>query len=109
MTVITADNPLPVKTSSGTSSFTSASNTITTGGTAQDLIAAAHTYSQGVIQNQSSGTLWVRRGSAATADKNSIAVPPGGMLTFHQGDLDGGQKLSILGATTGQAFFAEFK
>lgn len=109
MTVITADNPLPIRASSGTASFTSASGTITTGGTAQDLVAAAHTYSQGMIQNQSSGALWVRRGAGATADRNSISIPPGGMLTFQQGDLDGGQKLSILGVTTGQAFFAEFK
>lgn len=83
------------------------SGTITTGGTAQD-VAAANTGRRGFwIQNNSNGALWVNEmgGTAAAAQPNVYLAPNGGFWSM---DMTGvsASKISIYGATTGQAFSA---
>jgi hypothetical protein len=83
------------------------SGTIASGGTAQTLAQAnpsRHGYS---IQNQSAGDLYFRHdGVAATADKLSIKLPAGDLFETPPGVSPVGA-ISIIGATTAQAFFAE--
>jgi len=76
---------------------------------AQDLMAANADRSGWLIQNQSSANLYVRSkgaadGTAATADNHSLIVPPGG---YYEPPKVTPHALSILGAASGQAFFAE--
>lgn len=85
------------------------SGTITTGATAQDMFAAKADRKGWCIQNQSSGDLYVRsKGDAsvtvATADQNSLKIPSG---AYYEPPRITSNAISIYGATTGQAFFAE--
>lgn len=87
---------------------TSRSGTITAGGTAQQLMAANASRKGWLVQNQSTGDLYVRsRGNGgttdATADQNSLKIPAGAMYVA---DYITANALSIIGATTTQAFFA---
>ena len=80
------------------------SGTITTGGTAQAL-APAWTGRHGcAIQNQSTGNLWVNSTATAVASQPSFLIAPGSMYLCRLPATDG--SLSIIGATTGQAFAA---
>jgi hypothetical protein len=88
---------------------TKRSGTITTGATAQDLMPHNATRQGWSLQNQSAGDLFVcSKGSAettaATADQNSLKTPAG---QYYVADHVSAHALSIYGATTGQAFFAE--
>lgn len=79
--------------------------TITTGGTAQAALAANPNRTGYDIQNQSAGSLWVRDdGTAATADDNSMEIVAGALYETPIGFRPTGA-VSIIGATTGQAFF----
>lgn len=83
------------------------SGTITSGGTAQEW-AAANTYRKGwFIQNNSSGDLWVREdGTDAAASQPAIKIAAGAVLTgsLVNGDYVPRGAVSIIGATTGQAY-----
>lgn len=80
--------------------------TITLGGTAQVALAAAPNRMGYDIQNQSAGSLWVRDdGTAATADASSMEIPAGALYETPIGFRPTGA-ISIIGPTTGQAFFA---
>jgi hypothetical protein len=88
---------------------TSASATLISGGAAQDLFAVNASRKGWCIQNQSGGDLYVRsKGAAgttpATTDQNSLKIPPG---QYYEAPRVTSHALSIIGAVTGQAFFAE--
>ena len=84
---------------------TSRSGTITAGGTAQVLMAANAARRGFSIQNQSSGPLYFNGAGTATLDQNSFLLNPGDYFEsspHHSGT----GAVSIIGATTGQAFYA---
>lgn len=80
--------------------------TITNGGAAQDALAARPTRRGYAIQNQSAGSLWIRHQATATADASSLEIPVGALYESPPEDFVGGV-VSIIGATTGQAFFVK--
>lgn len=83
------------------------SGTITVGGTAQVLCAANASRRGLVIQNNSSGDLWIdRNGGTAVLAQPSICLPAGSYYETPQGG-NTLTSVSIIGATTGQAFTAE--
>ena len=101
--------PLSVRTAVAQAVATARSATITAGGTAQDLMPANSSRIGWLLQNQSTGPLYVRsKGSGgtttATTDQNSLLIPAGG---YYEPPKITVNALSIVGATTGQAFFAE--
>lgn len=82
------------------------SGTITLGGQAQTLANANSNRKGCVVQNVSSGDLWLNDvGGTAAAAQPSIWLPAGSMYTCPSGG-GGTTALSIFGATTGQAFSA---
>lgn len=91
--------------------LTNRSGTITAGGTAQVLAAANTARRYLMIQNASVGTLWVSLDTTAVAGSPSIALEgcnvandgSGGSLVFEGSFIPTGA-ISIIGATTGQAF-----
>lgn len=104
--LISSTNPLPVAGIQSTGTRTDRSSTITAGGSAQTLMAARAARNGYYVQNQSTGNLWINdKGSAATADQNSLLIAPG--LTYESAPNDRPvAAISIIGATTGQAFNA---
>lgn len=85
--------------------YVSKSATIVTGGVAQQLMAANAARKGYKLQNQSNGPLWINVLGAATADNNSLQIPAG---AYYEPPPKGIPltAISIIGATTGQAFFA---
>lgn len=82
--------------------------TITTGGTAQAALAALSQRKGWCIQNQSAGDLYVRDdGTAATVADVCLKVPPGAYYETPPGYPHSDAAVSVIGATTGQAFFAK--
>ena len=84
---------------------TSRSGTITVGGTAQQLMAANVNRRGFVIQNQSTGDLFVNGLAAAAADQNSLKIAAGDYYATDAHHVGTGA-ISIFGSTTGQAFYA---
>ncbi len=81
------------------------SGTITAGGVAQN-IAAANAVRIGFwIQNQSTGSLWLSDIGTATQASPSIEIKPGQLYESPYGGTSN-KALSLIGATTGQAFAA---
>jgi hypothetical protein len=79
--------------------------TITAGGTAQQFMAANTSRRGYVIQNQSTGDLYVNCLATAAANQTSLKVPAGALYStdpHHSGT----GACSIYGATTAQAFYA---
>jgi hypothetical protein len=86
--------------------LTDRSGTITLGGTAQTLMPKNVARTYWIIQNQSSGDLWVNDvGGTAAATQPSIWIPAGATYTADLGGVSS-LAISIFGATTGQAFMA---
>lgn len=85
---------------------TKRSGTIASGGQAQVLMPANAGRLKWMIRNVSTGTLWFSATGNATMDHNSFQLLPG---EYFECPADGVQisAISIIGATTGQAFFAE--
>lgn len=93
---------------SGDSQIRDISGTITTGGTAQTLTAAQVVRKGYSVQNLSSGNLYVNDvgGTAvSTGTGSSITIVPGALYESPRNQLPT-RAISILGATTGQAFAA---
>lgn len=86
--------------------LTSRSGTITLGGTAQQL-AAANTARKGfMVQNNSAGVLWINElGAPAVTAQPSISIQPNAMYVSERDACPTGA-ISIIGATTAQAFTA---
>lgn len=81
------------------------SGTIAVGSSAQQFAAANPSRQVLRFQNQSNATLWVRDdGAAATMDHNSIQVLSGAL---YEPVAISSLMLSVIGATTGQAFSAQ--
>lgn len=77
--------------------------TITLGGTAQTLAVKNGGRVGFWIQNQSSGDLYVSTVATAVADRTSLRIPAGALYENMAGVCPTGA-ISIIGATTGQAF-----
>lgn len=78
--------------------------TITTGGTAQDALAANPNRQGFDLQNLSADDLWWRDdGTVATAGEPSFRLPAGTLYETPRGYRPTG-RVSIIGAITGQAF-----
>ncbi len=82
---------------------TNRSGTITTGGTAQQLAAANTSRLSLTGQNISAGDLWINEtgGTAAVNGAGSYRIPAGSAFSVATN-----RAISIIGATTGQAFTA---
>lgn len=93
-------------TINGTVTRTNRSGTITTGGTAQTLMSANASRKGWIIQNVSSGDLWFNEiGGTAIADQPSFKLAAGAAYESVLGATVT-TAISIIGATTGQAFVA---
>ncbi len=92
---------------SGTAStLTDRSGTITLGGTAQTLMAANTSRHGCILQNQSTGDMWLNEtGSTAVLLQPSVWLPAGSVYTCPIGGASTAA-FSLIGATTGQAFMA---
>lgn len=86
--------------------LTDGSGTITTGGSAQQIFAANTDRRYLLIQNVSTANEWINFGTSATESEPSIQLVPGGSFEFDAGFVDT-ELVSIIGATTGQAFTAK--
>lgn len=84
---------------------TDKSGTITTGGTAQTAIALNANRRAFWIQNLSSGDLWISDVGTATAASPSLKIVAGGLYESMPGNCPT-SAISIIGATTSQAFAA---
>lgn len=93
--------------------LTDKSGTIASGGTAQQLAAANSNRRYLLIQNLSTGVLWVSTTATAVVGQPSIALKActaandgtGGVLVYEGSFIPTGA-VSIIGATTSQAFAA---
>jgi hypothetical protein len=85
--------------------YTDKSGTITTGGTAQTLAALNASRAGYFIQNVSAGDLWFSTLATAVAAQPSIKIAAGSAVTVTSPDVTTGA-ISIIGATTGQAYSA---
>lgn len=85
--------------------LTDKSGTITSGGAAQTLMASNASRRGFMIQNQSTGDLWISSLGTAAATQPSLWLPAG---TYYEPPSGGvpTAAISIFGATTGQAFAA---
>lgn len=88
---------------SATAAPTSISGTITTGATAQNAASANSSRKGFMLQNNSTGDLWFSTLATAVASQPSIKLPPG---AYYESPLGAGGTgaISIIGATTGQAW-----
>ena len=84
---------------------TNRSGTITAGGTAQQLMASNASRRGFVIQNNSNSALFVNGIGAATSDGLSLTIAAGALYESSVQHTGTGA-VSILGATTGQVFYA---
>lgn len=83
--------------------LTNASNTITSGGTAQTTVASNASGYNYLIQNNSMGDLWFSTLATAVQSQPSIKLPAGAAYETPD-SLKAVGALSVIGATTGQAF-----
>ena len=104
-----ADSPAAIAAAPMQAVAVSRSGLLAAASTAQDLMPANTDRAGWMIQNHSAANLYVRsKGAAgttlATADSDSLIVPPGG---YYEPPKITPHALSIIGAVAGQAFFAE--
>lgn len=91
-----------VTPSTFSTTMTNNSGTITTGGTAQTLSTAKARHYL-LIQNVSTGNLYINFTSAASAAAGSILLLPNAMFVQDSGSVTS-ELISVFGATTGQAY-----
>lgn len=89
-----------------TGTFIDRSGTITAGGTSQQLSAAFATRKYLFIQNQSSEDLYVNFTTNAVIGQPSIKIPPNASFVMESSGVTG-EKINIIGATTGDAYAAK--
>lgn len=120
VTMVDADHGLPMACISGcggaggggkvdtviASASVDRGGTITAGGTAQTFMAANPARRGFAVQNQSSGNLYVSCAAPATLDFHALLIPPNGPLYESSAVQAETGACSIIGATTGQAYFA---
>ena len=99
--IVSNSNPLPVQNANAAP--TDRSSTITTGGAAQDAVAALATRKAYFFQNISSESMWGSfTGKAEPSTVGSFEIVPKGVIRSTQ--VCETTALSIYGATTGQKF-----
>lgn len=98
-TAVSSSNPLPIQNVSA--SPVDRSSTITTGGTAQVLLAANANRKGIEFFNNSVGSIWLNAVGTATAGGGSIEVRSGG---YWSPPVVPVTAISVIGATTAQAF-----
>ena len=86
--------------------LTNHSGTITTGGTAQQVVAANANRNYLLLQNQSTGDLWFDLGVDAVQSQPSLKLVAGDSVVWEDNYIPT-SSVSIIGATTGQAFAAK--
>lgn len=86
--------------------FIDRSGTITTGGTAQQIMAPSSVRRGLLIQNVSAGDLWFNIGAVAVASQPSIKLTAGQAYETPDGCTPSGF-VSIIGASTSAAFVAK--
>lgn len=79
--------------------------TITAGGTAQQMMAANANRRGYSVQNQSTGDLYINALAAATIDYHSLKIPAGSLYESPPNHVGPGA-ISIIGATTAQAYYS---
>lgn len=84
-----------------------ASGTITTGGTAQTVLALDEKRRYLFFQNISDTVMYVNFDAVATSTGNSIKVDAGGWLEYEQNIIPW-TAMSVLCATTGKAFVLKY-
>lgn len=97
--------PQSVKIVGNPVTYTDKSGTITSGGVAQTLMASNTSRNGFLLQNLSSGDLWISSLGTAAANQPSLWLPAG---AYYEPPLNGvpTAAISIFGATTSQAFAA---
>lgn len=94
-------------TSAGVADFwVDKSGTITLGGTAQTIATVNRGRRYFLLQNVSSGTLWLNVDVTAVQTQPSIKLLPDDVLIW-EGTFVPAGAISLIGATTGQAFTAK--
>jgi hypothetical protein len=88
--------------------FTDGSGTITTGGTSQQIFGTNGSRAYLLIQNLSTGNLYINFTSAASAGSGSILLLPNSSYVM-ESSMTSTEAVNIYGATTGQAFTAKQK
>lgn len=98
-------NPLPVVNTAGAAA-SDGSGTLATGGAAQTLFGGIAPQNGFLVQNNSSGALWISDVGTASAGGAAIQLAAnGGVFVTPSGYKPAGA-VSLYGATTGQAFAA---
>lgn len=82
------------------------SGTITTGGTAQTIMAVNAKRAYLMIQNNSDTNMWINFTTAAVQAQPSILLIPNASFTFESGPAST-ELVSVIGATTGKSFTAK--
>ena len=82
------------------------SGTITLGGTAQSLAPANANRKYFIFQNISAANLYINFTAAAVASQPSITIAAGGSYVMESSFVSS-EAISVIGATTGQAFTAK--
>ena len=104
-TPVGAQNPLPVINTAGAAA-SDGSGTLATGGSAQTLFGGVVPVNGFLVQNNSSGVLWISDVGVASAGGAAIQLAAnGGIFATPSGYKPAGA-VSLFGITTGQAFAA---
>jgi hypothetical protein len=103
-TPVGPQNPLPVVPTT-VAPASDGSGTVATGGAAQTLFGGVVPVTGFLVQNNSSGALWISDVGAASAGGASIAVAAGGLFVTPCSYRPAGA-VSLYGGTTGQVFAA---
>ncbi len=104
-TAVDETHPLPISPRGRTVTYTDRSGTIAAGGTAQTLAPANAARGGFLVQNVSSGDLWITSMGTASAAQPSLKIGAGQLYEFPQSGIPA-SALSIVGGATGQAFTA---
>lgn len=88
-----------------TVTYADKSGTITTGGVSQQISASSHSRRGFLIQNISSGDLWLNTDGEAGTTPGNFWLTPGAVFELPRTGVST-NAISIYGATTGQAFTA---
>lgn len=95
-------DPVPLR-----KALTDRSGSITTGGTAQTMMAANASRCYLLIQNVSAGDLWINFGTTAVQDSPSIRISPNSGSFVWESTVAPSDSVSVIGATTGQKWTAK--
>ena len=98
-------HPLPTSPRGHAVTFTDRSGTIAAANTTQQIAPANPARSGFLIQNLSTGDLWLATSGAATAGQPALRIGAGQLLEFPASGVPAGA-VSVLGATAGQSFSA---